>query len=152
MAATHSTTTAEQLLAMPDPGRCELVRGEIVLMSPAGSRHGWIIAYITIRLGEAVLRLGLGRIFGAETGFILRRNPDTVRAPDVAFVRAERLAGGLPVGFFPGAPDLAVEVRSPGDDDEEVQAKVEEHPPRSLDSHPVCADNPRTRTRLRSRW
>ena len=49
-------------------------------------------------------------VFVAETGFIIHRDPGTVRAPDVSFVRAERLADGIPIGFFPGAPDLAVEV------------------------------------------
>ncbi|MDA1165858.1 MAG: Uma2 family endonuclease [Planctomycetota bacterium] len=62
---------------------------------------------------------------GAETGFIIERDPDTVRAPDVAFVSADRVTDGLPTQFFPGAPDLAVEVLSPGDTASEVQEKAE---------------------------
>jgi len=126
MATIHSTTTAEQLFDMPGLGRCELVRGEIVQMSPAGFEHGCVIAVIAEELSHFVRSRRLGRVTGAETGFILRRKPDTVRAPDVGFVRASRFTGGLPVAFFPGAPDLAVEVRSPGDTDAEVLAKVED--------------------------
>ena len=66
----------------------------------------------------------LGMVFVAETGFIIHRDPGTVRAPDVSFVRAERLADGIPIGFFPGAPDLAVEVVSPDDRPAELDAKV----------------------------
>ena len=66
-----------------------------------------------------------GRVFAAETGFILRRAPDTVRAPDASFVANDRLpAGELPVGYLELAPDLAVEVASPGDTAREIQEKV----------------------------
>ena len=69
----------------------------------------------------------MGVVFGAETGFWTERNPDTVRAPDAAFVSNERLpAEGLPRGYFQGAPDLAVEVVSPGDSAAEVRGKAEE--------------------------
>jgi Uma2 family endonuclease len=71
---------------------------------------------------------GLGRGLAAETGFRLFSDPDTVRAPDVAFVRAERIAEArLPTGFWPGAPDLAVEVLSPSDTADEVGEKVAEY-------------------------
>jgi Uma2 family endonuclease len=109
---------------MPNPGRCELVRGEVITMAPSGSEHGGIIVNITVLLDRFVRSHQLGRIFGAETGFIIRRDPDTVRAPDVAFVRADRLPAKLPRGFFDGAPDLAVEVLSPGDRASKVQAKI----------------------------
>lgn len=66
----------------------------------------------------------LGVVFGAETGFLIARDPDTVRAPDVAFVSAGRVGATLPKGFFPGPPDLAVEVLSPEDRASEVLAKV----------------------------
>jgi Uma2 family endonuclease len=60
-----------------------------------------------------------------ETGFRLTTDPDTVLAPDVSFISSARIpATGLPEGYFPGAPDLAIEIVSPGDLDEEVQAKV----------------------------
>ncbi len=66
----------------------------------------------------------VGKVFGAETGFFITRTPDTVRAPDVAFVRTERLPQTLGPGYFPGAPDLAVEVVSPHDRYTEVMEKV----------------------------
>jgi Uma2 family endonuclease len=122
--ATEHITTADQLLQAADLGRCELVRGELVMMSPAGAEHGSIIVNITIPLGAYVKQNGLGRTYGAETGFIIHRNPDTVRAPDVSVVRTDRIPGAMPKGFFPGAPDLAVEVVSPDDRASKVSAKV----------------------------
>ncbi len=94
------------------------------MMSPAGSRHGAVAARIAKVIADAVEPAKLGVVFAAETGFVLERNPDSVRAPDVAFVRAERLTGGIPAGFFPGPPDLAVEVLSPNDQQRDVAVKV----------------------------
>ena len=105
-------TTAEELLRAGDVGRCELVRGTLRMMVPPGFEHG----RITIRLTGPILRHveahGLGTVVAAETGFLLSRNPDTVRAPDIGFVRVSR-GPGPARGYFPGAPDLAVEVLSP---------------------------------------
>jgi Uma2 family endonuclease len=124
--STTAYTTAEDLLRLPDNGfRYELVEGELTRMNPAGSRHGAVIVELTARLHQHVRMENLGRVFGAETGFILQRDPDTVRAPDIAFVRRERLeATGLPAGFYPGAPDLAVEVVSPNDTFASVDEKA----------------------------
>ena len=119
-------TTAEQLADAPDLGRCELVRGELIMMSPAGSEHGGIIAEFTAILRDFVKDHKSGKVFGAETGFIIGRDPDTVRSPDVSFVEKARLPPKLPRGFFPGPPDLAVEVLSPSDRAGEVQAKVQD--------------------------
>jgi len=124
MALTEHITTAEQLLHSPDLGRCELVRGELVMMSPAGFEHGRILVRITRPLAEFVEQQRLGVVTGAETGFHIGRDPDTVRAPDVAFLRAARVPAEPERGFFPGAPDLAVEVLSPEDRASEVLAKV----------------------------
>ena len=118
--------TAEQLFQASDLGRCELVRGELIPMSPAGSEHGAIALQVGSILLAFVKAHGLGAVFGAETGFQITRDPDTVRAPDVGFIRAEAVGGKLPPGFFPGAPDLAVEVLSPGDGASEVIATVED--------------------------
>ena len=126
MSTTISITTAEQLFDAGDIGRCELVRGELIMMSPAGSEHGGVIGNLNAIVWNFVRSHRLGRIFGAETGFIIAHNPDTVRAPDVAFVRAERVPGRLPRGFFSGAPDLAVEVLSPSDRASEVLAKAQD--------------------------
>jgi len=124
MDITKHLISAEELFQMPNHGRCELVRGEINMMSPAGAKHGMIVVNITSLLDNFVKSHRLGRIMGAETGFIIRRDPDTVRAPDVAFIRAERLPEKLPQGYFNGSPDLAVEVLSPNDRASEVQGKI----------------------------
>jgi len=118
-------TTAEQLLEAGDIGRCELVCGELRMMIPPAYEHGRITFRLGYRLGEYVEPRQLGTILAAETGFLLSSDPDTVRAPDVAFVRAERGPGPIR-GYFPGAPDLAVEVLSPDDRPGPVGSKVAE--------------------------
>ena len=126
MVATQPITTAEQLFLAPDLGRCELLRGELIMMSPAGSEHGMIVAEIAGILRDFVKPRALGVVLGAETGFRVSSNPDTVLAPDVAFIQTDRIRAGLPKGYFPGAPDLAVEVLSPNDRAGEVLAKVQD--------------------------
>ena len=128
MSTTLQHVTAEELFMMPKDGfRYELVKGELRKISPAGSEHGAIIVNITVLLGQHVKSKKLGVCFGAETGFKIASDPDTVRAPDVAFVSRERVPeGGIPKKFWPGAPDLAVEVISPGDTVDEVEEKVED--------------------------
>lgn len=118
--------TADELLALPDDDhRYELVRGEVRRMTPSGARHGVLAARVAELLGAHVRAHDLGVALGAETGFQLASDPDTVRAPDAAFVTRERLeATGMVEGFWPGAPDLAVEVISPGDSYTEVQEKA----------------------------
>ena len=117
--------TADELLRtnLPDK-RVELVRGVLVVREPAGSRHGRVAMELARHLGNHVHTHGLGAVYAAETGFTLARDPDTVRAPDVAFVQRERLPEPEPVGFPALAPDLVVEVLSPGDRPGEVLAKV----------------------------
>lgn len=107
--------TAEDLLAAGDLGPCELVGGTLVMMSPAGFEHGVITQRIAAFLHAYVATRRLGVVTAAETGFLLARSPDTVRAADVAFVAEHRLPPGRTVGFFEGAPDLAVEVLSPSE-------------------------------------
>lgn len=118
--------TAEQLLRMPDDGfRYELVAGELKRMTPSGWEHGAVGGHLHSLLGRHNLEHRLGRIFFAETGFLLARNPDTVRAPDIAFIRNDHLAASPPQdAFWPGAPHLAVEVTSPGDTVREIDEKV----------------------------
>lgn len=125
MATAASITTAEQLLlACGDIGPCELVAGELRMMSPAGFRHGAVTARIATAMASHAESHRLGTVLAAETGFLIAREPDTVRAPDVAFVRAERLEGGMPTGFFVGPPDLAVEVLSPSDRPGDVASRI----------------------------
>lgn len=124
MVTVYRNMTAEQLLATPGLGRCELVRGELVMMTPAGFEHGCIAADLCTRLCMFVRQKKLGHVTGAETGFQIAHDPDTVRAPDVGFVRAERVPATRMRGFFQGPPDLAVEVLSPDDRASQVLAKV----------------------------
>ncbi len=126
MAIQTGRVTAEELLDMPDDGfRYELVRGGIRKMVPAGSRHGYVAGELFGELRAHVKANDLGRVYAAETGFKLASDPDTVRAPDAAFVSHERLAQvGEVSGYFPGAPDLAIEVISPNDRHSEVVEKA----------------------------
>ncbi len=97
-------------------------------MSPAGFKHGAIVARLTGALVPHIEANDLGEVTGAETGFKLASDPDTVRAPDVGFVRRERIpVGELTEKFWPGAPDLAVEVISPNDTLYEVDERVEDY-------------------------
>ena len=118
--------TADELLRMPDDGlRRELVRGKVTVTPPAGEEHGVLAAEIIISLGSHVRTRGLGRVHAAETGFRIASNPDTVLAPDAAFVSQERIEKvGVGKGYRLGAPDLVVEVMSPGDSRPEMDAKV----------------------------
>jgi len=128
MTETLQRSTANELFEMPHDGfRYELVKGELRKMSPSGSEHGAIIINISVLLAQYVRSKKLGVCFGAETGFKIASDPDTVRAPDLAFISTERIPeGGVPKKFWSGAPDLAVEVLSPGDTRREVDEKVED--------------------------
>jgi Uma2 family endonuclease len=125
MLTTERITTAEQLLAA-NLQHCELIGGELFMMSPAGFDHGRFASRIVAALENYVTRRRLGVVATAETGFQIAHDPDTVRAPDVAFVRSDRIPPGGVKGFFQGPPDLAVEVVSPGDRAREVVAKVQD--------------------------
>lgn len=119
--------TADELLAMPDDGFCyELIKGELIKVSPPpGHEHGLVAMNLASPLYEYVKNKKLGKVYAAETGFLLEQNPDTVRAPDVAFVRRERFEEAGPIkGYWIGAPDLAVEVLSPSDTVRKVEGKV----------------------------
>ena len=117
--------TPEELLRLNLPNkRTELVRGVLVVREPAGYQHGDVAMRLAAAIFTHVQARGLGRVFAAETGFTLARKPDTVRAPDVAFISTARLPDPPPRGFAELAPDLAVEVLSPDDRPGEVLAKV----------------------------
>ncbi len=120
--------TADELLAMPrGQFRYELIDGELKKMSPPGHIHGRITMRLASPLAQHVVERRLGEVYAAETGFKLRSNPDTVRAPDIAFIRQARVDHvGEQKGYWPGAPDLAVEVLSPDDRVGEVEEKVSE--------------------------
>ena len=129
MTATGRQMTAEELLRLPDDGmRHELIDGVMTTMSPSGSRHTWIALRFGGRLDSFVTQHGLGRAFGADGGFLLRRRPDLLRAPDAAFVRQERVdVVGETDEYCPEPPDLAVEVVSPTDRPGEIARKVAQY-------------------------
>ncbi len=120
--------TAEELLHLSDDGyRYELFRGELRQVSPAGEEHGKLAMKLGWRLARFVEENGLGYVYAAETGFKLTENPDTVRAPDAAFISQANLERQASVkGYRKGTPDLAVEVVSPNDRPNEVAEKVYE--------------------------
>lgn len=138
--------TADELLRMPEDGKLrELIEGELREMSPSGHEHGRVTMRFSGPLALYVDQHHFGAVYAAETGFLLARDPDTVRGPDVAFVNRERLASApRGRGYFPGAPDLVVEVVSPGDTYSDVEAKVEQW--LHAGSRVVVVVNPRNRT------
>ncbi len=115
--------TAEALLLLPDEDRCELVRGAPRPRSLAGWLHGYVTLQIGSRLATHCEARRSGRGFAAGTGFVLGHEDDTVLAPDVSFVRADRRPERRR-GFWQGPPDFAVEVVSPNDSWSQVDEKV----------------------------
>ncbi|MCC6930772.1 MAG: Uma2 family endonuclease [Gemmatimonadaceae bacterium] len=117
--------TAEDLLQLAHQGaRLELVRGSLVAREPAGFRHGATAMRLALHLGNFVSDHQLGVVVAVETGFTVSRNPDTVRAPDVAFIARARIPYPEPRGFAELAPDLVVEITSPDDRPAAVAGKV----------------------------
>lgn len=127
MAKAVALLTAEDLWRLGSDCRCELIDGVLVEMPPAWASPGRVTATLGARLGSHADSCRLGRVY-AGVGFILRRNPDRVRAPNLAFVRAYRIPpeGEPELGFWEIVPDLVAEVVSPGDTPAEVQLKVRE--------------------------
>ncbi|HEV2761687.1 MAG TPA: Uma2 family endonuclease [Pyrinomonadaceae bacterium] len=127
MSTTTELMTAEDLLKLPrGQFRYELTNGELKQMSPAGHTHGRVAMRLAVPLGQYVEEHELGEVYAAETGFQLTSDPDTVRAPDVAFIRQERVDEvGDVKGYWKGAPDLAAEVISPSNTAAEMDDKVE---------------------------
>jgi Uma2 family endonuclease len=126
MAVERKLVTAEELLNLPDDGlRRELIDGEVRTMPPAGDEHGFDATTIQYHVTHYLHGNPVGWARTAETGFRLRRDPDLVRAPDLAVVlyaRHPRSAVGP--GFLEGPPDLAVEVVSPNDRAHDIAEKV----------------------------
>ncbi len=123
--AAEPLLTAEDLYAIPDDDRrYELVDGRLVVSEPPGWWHGALAVRIAALLDRHVMEHRLGFVVG-EAGYVLRRGPDTVRGPDVSFVRADRLPPRTRAHrFYEGAPDLVVEIVSPDDRAGEVARKV----------------------------
>ncbi len=119
--------TAEDLFLMASDERYELFRGELIPMAPPpGALHGSVTNRLATFISSHVLEHDLGECFTAGTGFLLEREPDTVLAPDFAFVAKDRMPEAIPErGYIPVAPDLVVETRSPSDTAREAQLKAD---------------------------
>jgi Uma2 family endonuclease len=128
MPTSERLVTAEEFARIPnDDYHYELVEGRVVRMSPPGSRHGVLATRVVVLLSQYIEPRRLGAVM-TPAGFKIATRPDTVREPDIAFVHQDRIPEtGIPDGFWPGPPDLAVEIRSPGDRRSKVQAKVEDY-------------------------
>jgi len=123
---TEKLLTAEEfaeIAARGDVGRCELVEGRLLPLSGAKPRHGRIAGRVFRYIDRHVEKHHLGVVYAAETGYVVARNPDTIKCPDVSFVRAERVALHDEDEYFE-APDLAVEVLSPSNRPSDVERKV----------------------------
>ena len=124
MGTTVHLMTAEELIQLPDDGlRHELIKGEHLTMPPLGAEHGLVMNKVAFLLTQYVRAHNLGKVITGDAGFKLESDPDTVLGPDVAFIRHERIAG-ISTQYFPGAPDLVVEVLSPGDRKGKAEAKA----------------------------
>ncbi|MCA9859591.1 MAG: Uma2 family endonuclease [Thermomicrobiales bacterium] len=124
MVTTRSITAAELFQLGPDAPYV-LIEGELVeVMSPQGRLHGKVLSRLNSILDTEIVEPGTGELLVGDVGFVLTRNPDTVLAPDLAFVRAERLANAGD-GYLELAPDLAIEVVSPGNTLADIARKVE---------------------------
>lgn len=119
--------TGEEFWELGDLGPAELVDGRIVMMSPTGGQHGEIELNLGFALKSFIQARELGRVVVGEVGLYTQRDPDRVRAVDVAFMSNHRLQGGLPSGFLEVAPELVVEIVSPSDRWSDVRAKVGEY-------------------------
>ena len=117
--------TAEELERIHLPGKTtELIRGQLIVREPPGTRHGMIAANLCYIVSSFVRREKLGAVFAQDTGFKIESDPDTVRAPDVAYLSNDRLGAVSRRGYAPVAPDLAAEVLSPDDRRDEILTKV----------------------------
>jgi len=126
--STKTLWTAEMLEQLPDDSfRYELDDGELIKMSPGNPTHGQVGAKIISRLSLFVEANDLGAVLALDSGFVLSRDPDTLRAPDVAFVLKQRLADLPQTGFPEIAPDLAIEVISPSETPRHIERKIQQY-------------------------
>jgi Uma2 family endonuclease len=128
IAATTPTWTDEAFMALPQDGHhYELIHGEVINRGNSGMAHGYVACLITIQLGGYIKAQKLGAVCDSSTAFTLKNG--NKRSPDFSFVHRDRLQGLRypPRGFFQGAPDLAVEILSPGNTVEEIHTKIVEY-------------------------
>ena len=121
-------TTVEALLNAPaDLGRCELVRGKLIMIGPGKGRHGAVCAQITKALANYIDANDLGIVLNSSAGYVIARDPDTVREPDISFLCKARVGDQDFDAFLEGAPDLAVEVFSPSNTIAEMREKIDDY-------------------------
>lgn len=119
--------TGEEAIALGDIGPFEIVDGRLVFMSPIGRPHALIGSRLDRILGGYVHEHQLGEVYVGEIGIWIRRNPDTARAADLAFITTARLTQLVPEGYLNLAPDLVVEIMSPDDRWSEVKKKLRDY-------------------------
>ena len=126
--ARSKPVTADELAAMSAEGRLELVRGELVEMAPTGFEHGAIVAKLTMLMNQYATTRRLGRVVTGDVGFHLAKDPDLVRAPDIAFLSFDSIPTGLATRrFVEGAPVLVIEVVSPTDRANDIIERVDDY-------------------------
>lgn len=120
--------TAEDYLRQWNDDATELVRGRIVEMSRPHTAHGYFMMRVAFLIQQYLMTNDIGRVGGGDAGVVTERNPDTVRGPDVAFYSYDRIPrGSLPDGYWPAAPELVVEIRSPDDRWKDIVRKAGEY-------------------------
>lgn len=107
--------TGDEMFQMKDIDQAELIRGEVVRISPTSYKHGRIEIRIGASLDTFVRKNKLGVVFVGEVGIYTERNPDTVRGADAVFVSHQRLAQVQSESYLDVAPELIVEIISPGE-------------------------------------
>jgi Uma2 family endonuclease len=135
--------SGEELFRIPDLGPCELVDGRVVPLSPTGRAHGRSGARLTTRLSTYVEANDKGEVLIGEIGLYIRRDPDTVRAADVAFISHERLARCKAEGYLEVAPEIVVEVLSPNDRRSDLAGKLRDYFSAGVDRVWVLESKPR---------
>lgn len=121
---TTRTTTAADLYAMGSDARFELIQGELVSVSPASFKTNLVLGNMYFAIRSFVQSREMGYVSVAEAGFLVETNPDTVVAPDVAYIARDRMPKPIPDrGYLPVVPDLIVEVISPTDERHDIQTK-----------------------------
>jgi Uma2 family endonuclease len=117
----------EEFARLPKDGAChEMSAGELLTLPPPKSLHSRLCRFVFLRIEAALGPLGMSEAF-QETGYILSRNPLTIRQPDVSVLSLQRIRGANPDSYFEGAPELAVEVVSPSDSAEDLEIKTKQY-------------------------
>lgn len=120
--------TGEEFYMMADIGPAELVEGKVVPITPTGGEHGFVEFFTLGRLlGNFVAEQDIGWLLGGEVGIYTRRDPDTIRGADIVFLSRERAPKGPPKGYLEVAPELIIEIVSPGNTWTDMRRKIDEY-------------------------